>query len=83
MRRDFYKKFYNGKKSKSFFYIKELSNFKGIPKNLVFDTDLNILRLQPTLEIIKKSENFWKRHNYKNCKLYIFIESHNVNRVCI
>lgn len=77
---EYYKKIYSGKKSKSFIHINKLSNFQGIPNNLILDTDLNILRLQPTLELIKKSENFWKQHNYKNKKFYNTLSKYQKNR---
>ena len=75
-----YKNICSGKKSKSFIYINKLNSFSGIPKNLILDTDLNILKLQPNLELIKKSENFWKQHNYKNYKFYNTITKFQKNR---
>lgn len=77
---EYYKKIFSGKKSKSFIHINKLSNFQGIPDNLILDTDLNILRLQPTLKLIKKSENFWKQHNYKNKKFYNTASKYQKNR---
>ncbi len=66
----FIKNIYSGKKSIHFINLKKKFKYKSIPNNLIYDKDLNIIRLQPNPILKKKNNEFWKNFNYDDPKFY-------------
>ena len=65
-----YWEIFSGKKSKNFVNLKKLYKKQTIPNNLIFDKELNIIRLQPNARIHKKNRQLWKNFDYNSKSLY-------------
>ena len=65
-----YWEIFSGKKSKNFVNLKKLYKKQNIPNNLIFDKELNIIRLQPNARIHKKNRQLWKNFDYNSKSLY-------------
>ena len=76
----FVKKIYSGKKSKNFINLKKKFQRSNIPNNLIFDKDLNIIRLQPNASLLKKNKKLWTNLKYDNAKVYNAASPYQIRR---
>ena len=76
----FIKKIYSGKKSKNFINLKKKFKRNNIPNNLIFDKDLNIIRLQPNALLLKKNKKLWTNMRFDNTKVYNASSPYQIKR---